>query len=70
MLYIKRDIEEKITVLSEEYAALLLTGPRQVGETTVLKRLADASYQNRNRQWGRPSTKFTEAAVMRPLRSA
>lgn len=37
MLYIKRDIEEKITALSEEYAALLLTGPRQVGKTTMLK---------------------------------
>lgn len=41
MLYINRDIEDKVTSLSEEYAALLLTGPRQVGKTTVLKKLAD-----------------------------
>lgn len=42
MSYIKRDIEEKITALSKEYACILITGPRQVGKTTVLKRLMDA----------------------------
>lgn len=31
--------EEKICSLSEEYSALLITGPRQVGKTTVLKQL-------------------------------
>ena len=41
MPYIKRDIENKITALSEEYACILLTGPRQVGKTTVLRRLAE-----------------------------
>ncbi len=39
MAYIKRDIEEKILELSKEYACLLLTGPRQVGKTTVLRQL-------------------------------
>ena len=39
MNYIKRDIEEEILSLSEEYACILLTGPRQVGKTTVLRRL-------------------------------
>ena len=39
MAYIKRDIEEKIVALSREYACILITGPRQVGKTTVLRRL-------------------------------
>ena len=30
MAYIRRDIEGKITALSQEYACILLTGPRQV----------------------------------------
>ncbi len=39
MAYIKRDIEDKILSLSEEYSCILVTGPRQVGKTTVLRRL-------------------------------
>ncbi len=39
MNYIKRDIENKILSLSQEYACLLITGPRQVGKTTVLRQL-------------------------------
>ncbi len=41
MPYIKRDIEEKIISLSKEYSCILITGPRQVGKTTVLKELMD-----------------------------
>ena len=41
MNYIKRDIEEKIISLSQEYSCILITGPRQVGKTTVLKQLMD-----------------------------
>lgn len=46
MGYIKRDLEDKICSLSKEYACLLITGPRQVGKTTVLRHLAasDRSY--------------------------
>lgn len=46
MNYIKRDLEDKIISLSKEYSCLLLTGPRQVGKTTVLRRLmtAERSY--------------------------
>ncbi len=40
MNYIKRDLEDKITTLSKEYSCLLITGPRQVGKTTVLRHLA------------------------------
>lgn len=39
MPYIRRDLEEKILSLSEEYSAILITGPRQVGKTTVLRQL-------------------------------
>ena len=41
MAYIKRDIEDKILALSKEYSCILITGPRQVGKTTVLKQLMD-----------------------------
>lgn len=41
MPYIKRDIENKIIALSKEYSCILITGPRQVGKTTVLKQLMD-----------------------------
>lgn len=39
MTYINRDLESKIISLSEEYSAILITGPRQVGKTTILRRL-------------------------------
>ena len=41
MSYIRRDIEDKIIALSKEYSCILVTGPRQVGKTTVLKQLMD-----------------------------
>ncbi len=37
MKYIKRDLEEKLKELMQDYACILLTGPRQVGKTTILK---------------------------------
>ena len=44
--HIKRDIEERIISLSQEYSCVLITGPRQVGKSTVLKQLmsADRTY--------------------------
>lgn len=39
MAYIKRTLEKKILEISREYACVLLTGPRQVGKTTMLERL-------------------------------
>jgi predicted AAA+ superfamily ATPase len=37
--YIKRDMEDLIIELNEQYPAILVTGPRQVGKTTMLKKL-------------------------------
>ena len=42
MKYIQRDLENKILSLSKEYSCLLITGPRQVGKTTILKQLAES----------------------------
>ena len=39
MTYIKRDLEEKIIAASKEYACILITGARQVGKSTTLKKL-------------------------------
>lgn len=39
MAYIKRDLEDKIIALSKEYSCILVTGARQVGKTTVLRKL-------------------------------
>lgn len=45
MAFIKRDLANKIVELSEDYACILLTGPRQVGKTTLLRELMQ---ENRN----------------------
>ena len=41
MHYIKRNIEELIMEVSQSYAALIITGPRQIGKTTTLQNLAE-----------------------------
>lgn len=41
MNYIKRHIENKILELSRNFSAILLTGPRQAGKTTMLRELAE-----------------------------
>ena len=40
-MYIKRAIEESVLKISKTFPVLLVTGPRQVGKTTMLKQLAD-----------------------------
>lgn len=39
MSYISRDLEKKIISASQEYSCILITGARQVGKSTVLKKL-------------------------------
>ncbi len=47
MEYISRHMEEQILKLSKSYAAILVTGPRQAGKTTMLRSLADAEGRGR-----------------------
>ena len=42
MDYMKRDIESTILDVSKSYAALILTGPRQVGKSTTLRHLSES----------------------------
>ena len=39
MAYIKRDMENLVLELNKEYSCILITGPRQVGKSTMLKHL-------------------------------
>ena len=41
MEYISRHMENRIMELSKSYSAILLTGPRQAGKTTMLRALAE-----------------------------
>ena len=49
MTYIKRHMEDKILELSQSWPALLLTGPRQAGKTTMLRELAQ--WEGRGREY-------------------
>ncbi len=47
MEYINRHLEDKVLSLSRSYSAILITGPRQSGKTTMLKMLAEKEDTNR-----------------------
>lgn len=49
MKYIARHMEKRIMELSESYSAILLTGPRQSGKTTMLRSLAEK--ENKGREY-------------------
>ena len=42
-MYIERQLEKKFTAVSGEYACVLLTGPRQVGKSTMLRHLMEGT---------------------------
>jgi predicted AAA+ superfamily ATPase len=39
-MYIKRAAEDVVIQISKQFGVLLITGPRQVGRTTLLQKLA------------------------------
>ena len=41
MDYIRRDMEKLVVELSKSYSAILITGQRQAGKTTMLKKLSE-----------------------------
>lgn len=43
MAYIKRDLEKVVLEVSRQFSALLVTGPRQVGKTTMLQKLMEGT---------------------------
>ena len=47
MEYIARHMEKRIAELSREYSAILVTGPRQAGKTTMLRELAEKEGKGR-----------------------
>ena len=49
MNYIYRHMENRIMELSQSYSAILLTGPRQAGKTTMLRSLAEK--ENKGREY-------------------
>ena len=49
MSYILRHMENRILELSKSYSAILLTGPRQAGKTTMLRSLAEK--ENKGREY-------------------
>ena len=48
MAYIARHMEQKVLDLSKSFSALLITGPRQAGKTTMLKELAAREGRSRS----------------------
>ena len=47
MMYIARHMEQVLEQINTQYPVLLVTGPRQVGKTTMLKHLAQKEGRNR-----------------------
>lgn len=48
MQYIKRFMEDIVLKLNQQYPAILITGPRQVGKTTMVQKLIEREGRNRH----------------------
>ena len=46
MQYIRRDLERVVLQASKEYPAVILTGSRQIGKTTMLQKLMEGTARN------------------------
>ncbi len=46
MSYISRNLETVVRQVTEEYPVVLVTGPRQVGKTTMLQKLMEGTDRN------------------------
>ena len=46
MPYIRRSLEKIVLQVTKEYPVVLLSGPRQVGKTTMLKKLMEGTERN------------------------
>lgn len=46
MNYITRSLEKVVMEVTKEYPVVLVTGPRQVGKTTMLQKLMDGTGRN------------------------
>lgn len=46
MNYIKRSLESVVLELTKEYPVIMMTGPRQVGKTTMLQKLMEGTERN------------------------
>ena len=44
MKYIQRSIEKKLISMIDKYQVIMITGPRQVGKTTLLKFIPSMLY--------------------------
>ena len=44
--YINRNVEEQVLKLSEQFPVVMITGPRQVGKTTLLNYIASIKKQD------------------------
>ena len=48
MRYIERDLKSKIMALNKEYSAILITGARQVGKSTLFENIMKEMNSERN----------------------
>ena len=50
MAYINRHLQNSVLNLSKQFPAILITGPRQVGKTTLLVELMKMENKNREQE--------------------